>query len=214
MEYIKNIKGQLVVAIPSKNPLKNRVISYLKSRSFNVQRSSDRILKATIKENPYYTVVFVNPKDIPFYIQNGIVDVGFTSQDLIFETNVKIRPVININASKVEVNLLVPKDIGYNSPMQLLEKNIATSLPRISKKYFEKLHLKVNIIKANGSLEILPYLKKMADAVIDIVDTGFSAKEHDLKIIDTIFSSSCVCAVNMPELQGNHKLINQFLRKL
>ena len=89
MEHINNISSQIIVAIPSKNPLKDRVLSYLESRGCHVQRSSKRILRATIKEEPSCVVVFINPKDIPLYIQNGIADIGFTSQDLLFETNVK-----------------------------------------------------------------------------------------------------------------------------
>jgi ATP phosphoribosyltransferase len=214
MRFIKRKKDQIVIAIPSKGRLKEKVLSFLEDKGLIVVPPSGRQLQSILENAPEHLVVFMHPKDIALMIHEGIIDIGFTGLDLIADTNVKIRPVVRLNSAKVKLALLVPEDSLSYHPFHLLHKSIATPFPNLAKAYFQRLKVDVTIRAIQGASEGLPYLG-VVDAIIDIVETGASAAQNGLKIIaDDIFDSECVAAVNKPELQSNYQLVNTFLRKI
>jgi ATP phosphoribosyltransferase len=96
----------------------------------------------------------------------------------------------------------------------LLGKVIATPFPNLARAYFQRLKIEASIRHIQGASEGMPFLG-IVDAIVDVVETGSSAKENGLKIIaDDLFDSECVAAVRKPELQSNYVLINNFLRRL
>jgi ATP phosphoribosyltransferase len=214
MQFIKRKKDQIVIAVPSKGRLKEKVLAFLKDKGVIIVPPEGRQLQSVVENSLDHLVVFMHPKDIALMIHEGIIDVGFTGLDLIADTNVQIRPVVRLNSAKVKLALLVPQDSPSYHPFHLLNKSIATPFPNLAKAYFQKLKVDVTIRAIQGASEGLPYLG-VVDAIIDIIETGVSAEQNGLKIIaDDIFDSECVAAVNKPELQSNYQLVNNFLRKI
>lgn len=214
MRHIERKKDQIVVAIPSKGRLKEHVLNFLESKGCPVKPAEGRQLQTTFVNDPAYLVVFMHARDIAIMLDKGVIDVGFTGLDLIAETKVAVRPIIRLNAGKVKVALMVPKtDPAYHT-FHLLHKSVATPFPNLAKAYFDRLKVEVSIHPLQGASEGIPYLG-IADAIVDVVETGTSVTENGLKIIaDDIFDSECIAAVNKPETQINYPMINQFLRRI
>jgi ATP phosphoribosyltransferase len=156
----------------------------------------------------------MHARDIATLLGKGVIDVGFTGLDLIVDTQVVVRPVVRLDMGKVKVALLVPNTDPSYHPFHLLHKTIATPFPNLAKAYFDHLKIDVKIHPIQGASEGIPYLG-IADAIVDVVETGESAAGNGLKIIaDDIFVSECIGAVNKPEIQVNYQIINNFLRKI
>lgn len=213
MNTLKN-RECATIAIPSKGRLKERVLQFLEKKGYPVLPPKGRELWTTIVGKEHLKVIFLHAKDIAVLIDEEVIDIGFTGLDCIFETKASIRPVVRLGECKVKICILVSEESPSNHPFHLLNKVVATPFPNIAKAYFEKLKVKTNIRPIVGSSEGIPALK-ICDAIVDIVETGESAKDNGLKIIaEDLFESECVCAVKKPELQPNYRVVHQFLRDI
>lgn len=214
IHFIERKKDQIVIAIPSKGRLKEHVLAFLNEKACSVKPPFGRQLQSTLENLPDHHVVFMHPRDIALMLHEGVIDVGFTGLDLIEETKVKVRPVVRLNCGKVKLALLVPKNSPCYHPFHLMHKTIATPFPNIANAYFQRLKVDVTVRHIQGASEGMPYLG-IVDGIVDVIESGGTAIENDLKIIaDDLFDSECVAAVNKPELQPNYSLVNAFLRKV
>jgi ATP phosphoribosyltransferase len=203
---------QMVIAIPNKGRLKEQVLCFLKGIGYPVAAPKGNRLQTFIEGKEQCKVVFMHAKDIAYMLDEGIVDVGITGLDLIAETRVQVRTVAKLGIGKVKMCLLVPEDSKWSHPFHLLNKTIATPFPSLTKSYFDRLKVPANIRPILGASEGFPYLG-IADAIVDIVETGSTARDNGLRVLcDDLFDSECVCAVKRPEFQANHILIHEFLR--
>jgi ATP phosphoribosyltransferase len=202
------------IAIPSKGRLKQQVLNFLKSKGYPVVEPKGRQLHTFIEGKSYLKVVYLHAKDIALLLHEGAVDIGFTGLDLIAETKAQIRPVARIGDCKVKLCILVSRDSPSYHPSHLLDKTVATSFPNIAQTYFDRLNIRVKIRPIQGASEGIPGLG-IADGLVEIVESGNSAMDNNLKVIaDDLFESECVCAVNKPEFQANYAIINSFLLDL
>jgi ATP phosphoribosyltransferase len=202
------------IAVPSKGRLKEKVLAFLKDKGYPIKINQGRHLQSVVEGKEHLQIIYLHAKDIVKMLDEGIVDIGFTGLDLIAETNVTLRPVVRLGECKVKLCLLVQDSKPYYHPFHLLDKTIATPFPNIAREYFNRLHIRVNIRTILGASEGIPNLG-IADGIVDVVETGSSAKENDLKIIaDDLFHSEGVCVVKRPEFQSNYAVINAFLRDI
>lgn len=207
-------KDQIVIGIPSKGRIKELVLAFLQEKGCIVEPPKGRQLQSTLKGDPSCHVVFLHARDVAVMLHEKIIDVGFTGLDLIADTNANVRPVVRLNCGKVKMALMVPSTSPHYHPFHLLHKSVATPYPNLTKAYFERLKVETNVRAIQGASEGIPYLG-IVEATVDVIESGASAAENGLKIIvDDIFDSECIAAVNQPELQPNYSLINKFLRKL
>lgn len=214
MEDIYHNADQIVIGIPSKGRLKFHVLKYLADNGMVVKCKTERHLQADIENEPNYKVVFVHPKDIPLLLEKKALDVGFTGMDLVHETRAKVRTVVKIGKGYVKMSIMVPENRNHSHPFHLLDQTVGTPFPNIARTYFDRLKVRVKIHSLQGASEGMPYLG-LVDAIVDVVETGVSARENGLKIIaDDLFDSECVIVVKEPELQENYKQINKFLRRI
>lgn len=214
MDKIKRHQHQLVIGIPSKGRIKEIVLDFLATKGYRVPENLGRRLDSHFIEMEDHRLVFFHAKDIPIFVQNELIDIGFTGLDLIYEAKAKVRPVIKVSKEPVRLMVAVPSHSSYIHPSHLINRNIATPYPNIAREYFEKLKVPVCINPIQGASEIMPYLGT-TDAILDVVETGNSLRDNDLRVIDNnVYESMTVCIVKRPEFSSNHQLIHQFLRKL
>lgn len=214
MQELKKNKESLIIGIPSKGRPKDHTLNFLKSKGFSLPTSSDRSLQTHFLNMEEHRVAFFHAKDIPKLVAQNVVDIGFTGLDLLHETEAKVRPVIKLNLGLVKMAIAVREDSTINHPFHLMHKVIATSYPRISGEYFQKLNIPVTIQAISGASEGMPYLPTV-DAIVDVVETGASLRANKLQIIaDDVFVSEMVCVVNRPEFSVNYQMIHQLLRRL
>lgn len=182
---MKNLK----IAVPNKGRMSDKMLDLLERAGLSIVEKKDRCLTAKTQDGNY-SIIFLRTKDIPKFIQNGTADIGFTGIDVVEEAGSKVDKILDLSFGKCDMVVAVKDEDPYLSPEDLPDGlNVVTSFPNITKKYFDKMGKKVNIIEVAGATEITPRLG-LADAIIDITSTGSTLKMNKLRIIDKFLSSS------------------------
>jgi ATP phosphoribosyltransferase len=148
------------------------------------------------------------------YVSDGVLDAGLTGQDWIAEheagdgrTGV-IEPVADLiyakqSFGKVRWVLAAPEDSSIRAAKDLEGKTIATELVRVTKAYFAKQHVKVNVEFSWGATEVKPPM--LADAIVEVTETGSSLRANRLRIIDTLMESNTQLIANKTALADSWK---------
>jgi ATP phosphoribosyltransferase len=172
------------VALPNKGQLFEPTMDILMACGYKVSKSL-RSLSTLDGENgvEFY---FLRPGDIPLYIANGILDAGVTGKDFVAEQGVSPSKLVSLNYGASRLCAAVPEGSSIRSLAELKELRIATSFPNIVRRYFGG-HSK--LVELEGAVEISVKLG-IADAVVDIVETGTTLVQASLRIVgDPLFES-------------------------
>ncbi len=174
------------VALPNKGALFEPTIDLLSSCGYRVAKSGS-LLSSFDSENEV-EFYFLRPGDIPLYVANGILDAGITGKDFAAEKGITEPPVLELNFGHSQLRAAVPNDSPVESLEEFAELRIATSLPRIVRGYFAPREL--TIVELEGAVEISVQLG-IAEAVVDVVDTGSTLKQAGLRIVgEPLFASN------------------------
>jgi len=142
--------------------------------------------------------VLAKAADVITYVEHGVCDLGVVGRDTILEKGGSFYEVLDLGFGKCRFALAGPKGTdffgGYSA------KTIATKYPAVARNYFESKAMDVRIIKIEGSVELAPLLG-LADAIVDIVETGNTLKENGLAVIETICDVSARLIVNSASMK-------------
>jgi len=129
----------------------------------------------------------VRNQDVPVYVEHGSADIGVVGLDVITEKELDIVKLLDMQMGKCKVSIGIKNEdeLDWSKP----NIKIATKMVNITEKYFAKKAVGVEIIKLYGSIELAP-LVGLADAIVDIVETGATMKENGLKVAEDIMDSS------------------------
>jgi len=136
----------------------------------------------------------IRAQEIPVYVQEGILDVGITGKDWITETGVEdVEEVAELIYSRrglrpIRLVLAVPQESDINSVKDLEGKKIATELVNSTRRYLEENGVSAQVVFSWGATEVKP--PKLADAISELTETGSSLKANNLRILDTIITST------------------------
>lgn len=212
--HMASFSDSMIVAIPSKGRLKSHVQDFLMHRGFQCVQENERQLQAKLVRPVPCSAVYLHPKDIPVFLEKKFISVGFTGLDILYELQSKMQPVIRLNTAHVKMAILVPEQSTVSHPFHLINRTVASPYQHIARAYFKKMQIPITIHAIQGTSEIIPALG-IADAIVDVVETGTSARENGLRIvIDTLFDSECVCVVDHPEWSPHYEKINLFLQAI
>ncbi len=125
---------------------------------------------------------WVKPADVAIYVERGAADIGVAGKDILLEYNPDVYELCDLNMGKCRM-AVAAKDDFIDNPERTLR--VATKFPNITKKYYSTLSREIDIIKLNGSIEIAPILG-LSDVIVDIVETGTTLKENNLRPYETI----------------------------
>jgi ATP phosphoribosyltransferase len=170
-------------ALPGKGRLREPTIELLRKAGFDF-RAKDRNLYATCT-NADIVFVFVRTDDIPVLVSAGVIDLGITGSDLIEERRVDVETILPLGYGRCRLCVAVRDEFTGEALTPLEGKTVATSFPHITGEYFRSKGINVNTVEMNGSVEIMVALG-LADAIIDIVETGDSLRDNNLKVISEI----------------------------
>ena len=170
-------------AIPSKGRLKDPTIELLKKAGFKF-RTQGRNLYATCT-NYDIVFIFIRADDIPVLVDSGVVHLGITVSDLIRERNATVSEVLPLGYGQCRLCVAIRESWIPESIKELEGKNIATSFPVLTTEFFKQNDVNVNCIEMNGSVEIMIALN-LAHAIVDIVETGDSLRDNNLKVFSEI----------------------------
>lgn len=184
--------NKLKVAVPNKGRLREPTIELLRQSGYQF-RVANKALYAS-STNSDLVFVFVRADDIPVLVGSGVIDIGITGQDLVQERGAKIEELLTLGFGNCRLCVAVEESLQFSSLKDLQGKTIATSFPAITQHHFSKEGVEVHCVEMNGSIEIMVPLK-LADAIVDLVETGDTLKKNHLKVAETLgqYQSVLIC---------------------
>jgi ATP phosphoribosyltransferase len=187
---------KLKLGIP-KGSLQDSTIKLFKKAGFNIKVSERSYFPAIDDDN--IECMLIRAQEMARYVEDGVLDCGLTGKDWIIENNADVVEVGDLIYSKASLGkikwvLAVPNDSKIKSVKDLQGKRIATEAVNLTKSYLRKNKVTANVEFSWGATEVKP--PKLADAIIEITETGSSLRNNNLRIVDTILESNTKLIAN------------------
>jgi ATP phosphoribosyltransferase len=136
--------------------------------------------------------MLIRAQEMARYVDHGVLDAGLTGIDWVVESGLNVTSITSLTYAKqsrrkVRWVLAVPEGSGFEKAEDLEGKTIATELVGVTKSYFEKKGVNVKVEFSWGATEVKPPM--LADAIVEVTETGSSLKANRLTIIDTVMES-------------------------
>lgn len=143
--------------------------------------------------------MLVRAQEMARYVEHGALDAGLTGNDWILENQSDVERVTSLTYSKqsripVKWVLAVPEDSTFQKPEDLAGKIIATELVEYTRRYFAAKHIPVKVEFSWGATEVKP--PTLADAIVEVTETGSSLRANRLRIIETLMESETQLIAN------------------
>lgn len=155
--------------------------------------------------------VLAKAADVITYIEHGVCDIGVVGKDTILEYPGSYYELLDLKIGRCRFALAGP--VGKDFYAGYASKTIATKYPAVARRFFDGKGMDVKIIKIEGSVELAPLLG-LADAIVDIVETGTTLKENGLDVIETVAPISARVIVNMASLKLRKAEIEDFVGRM
>ena len=154
--------------------------------------------------------LLVKPSDVAIYIAHGAADIGVVGKDILEEGNFDIYELLDLNLGKCNMCVAAPNDYveDFDRPLR-----VATKFVNIAKNYYISLNREIEIIKLNGSIEIAPLLG-LSDVIVDIVESGKTLKENNLRVYEQIMPISARLIANTSSYKFKGNDIDTLMEKL
>ena len=198
---------KLKLAIQKSGRLQEDSMRLLKECGIDIGAGVNK-LKAEANNFPV-ELFFLRDDDIPQYVEDGVADIGFVGENVVFEKNKKVDIAYALGFGKCRLSFAVRKDENYTGASFLQGKKIATSYPVIVQNYLDNNNVKAEIHEISGSVEIAPGIG-LADVVCDLVSSGSTLFMNGLKEVETILQSQAVL-IKRKELSVEARLILESL---
>src|SRR4051812_11881183 len=176
-----------------KGSLEQATLQLFEDADLSVVRSSDVDYRATIDDPRVVDVTILRPQEIPRYIADGLFDLGITGRDWIEETGVDVATLAQLHYSKatarpIRIVLAVAADAPWKSPADLPGGvRVHTEYTEMTRRYLEKHGVDARIALSYGATEAK--VPEIADAVVELTETGRALRAAGLKVIDTVLVS-------------------------
>ena len=184
------------IAVPNKGRLSERTLELLSQTGLHVPRHA-RSLMADV--NGRWRLLFVRTDDIPEYVAAGTADVGVTGLDLVAEHGVDVETLLPLGFGTCRLAVAVPKDDPYRTLADLNGKQVATEFEQVTATFFAEQGIEVEVVPLSGATEIAPHIG-VADAIVDLVETGSTLRQNGLVELATILQSEAVVVANRDSL--------------
>ncbi|OPY74436.1 MAG: ATP phosphoribosyltransferase [Syntrophorhabdus sp. PtaU1.Bin058] len=150
-------------------------------------------------DDPEIEGLVIRAQEMARYVEDGILDMGITGWDWVLEQDAKVVELVRLKYGKVGFRgvkwvVAVPADSRIRRVEDLKGKKIATELVGFTKRYLKKKGIEAAVEFSWGATEVKPPL--LADAIVEVTETGASLKANNLRIIETILESETVLIAN------------------
>ena len=182
----------------TKGRLEKDTVELLEKMGYDCTAVREKGRKLILPVGNSIEVVLAKAADVITYVEHGVCDMGVVGKDTIMEMSGKFFEVANLGFGKCRFALAGKKGGDFYKGYDV--KTIATKYPSVARAYFEKKGMDVEIVKIEGSVELAPLLE-LADAIVDIVETGTTLKENGLEVYEYICDISARLIVNTVSLK-------------
>ena len=195
----------LKLGIP-KGSLENATIDLFRRAGFQITTSTRSYFPGI--DDPEIECMLIRAQEMARYVEDGILDAGLTGLDWIAENEADVVPVADLiyakqSFGKVRWVLAVPEASGFRTVHDLEGRIISTELVATTKRYLAKHGVKAKVEFSWGATEVKPPV--LADAIVEVTETGSSLRANKLKIIDTVLESNTQLIANKTSWQDEHK---------
>lgn len=177
------VANHLRIGIPSKGRLSELATELLLQAGLSFRRQ-DRSLFARVSSMPV-EITFLRTDDIPTLCAEGAIDLGITGSDLVQEADAEVQVRMKLGVGRCKLAICVPTHSDVERPSQLAGKRVATSFPNTTERFLKQHNAPVHLVKLNGSVEVMISLG-VADAIVDLVETGSTLAANQLRILTEI----------------------------
>ena len=199
----------LRLGIP-KGSLQDSTVQLFARAGWNIYVSSRSYFPGT--DDNELECMLIRAQEMARYVADGVLDAGLTGQDWIAEqliaTRAEVVPVQELVYSKqsfgtVKWVLAAPEDSRFRTPQDFAGCTIATELVKVTQSYFEEKGIDVTVEFSWGATEVKP--PTLADAIVEVTETGSSLRANRLRVIDTVLESNTQLIANPASLQDDWK---------
>jgi ATP phosphoribosyltransferase len=188
---------KLKLGIP-KGSLENATVDLFRRAGYQITISSRSYFPAI--DDPEIECMLIRAQEMARYVEDGILDAGLTGRDWVEENNATVETVADLIYSKqsfgkVRWVLAVPESSSINSVKDLEGKIIATELVGATKRYLAKHGVTAKVEFSWGATEVKP--PALADAIVEVTETGSSLKANKLRIVETLMESNTQLIANV-----------------
>jgi ATP phosphoribosyltransferase len=177
--------------------LQDSTLALFKRAGLNVYTSSRSYFAAT--DDPEIECMLIRAQEMARYVDHGVLDCGLTGRDWVVESGLEVVTAAELvyakqSLGKVRWVLAVPEDSPFQKAADLSGKIIATELVNATRNYFAERKVPVKVEFSWGATEVKPPM--LADAIVEITETGSSLRANRLRIIETVMESSTQLIAN------------------
>lgn len=181
------------IGVPSKGRLSELAAELLKEAGLSFRRS-ERSLFARCRDIPI-DVTFLRAEDIPVLCAEGAIDMGVTGSDLIAESGADVLERLALGVGQCRLAICVPEDSSIQRAAELNGRRVATSFPHNTERYLKEHGATAHLVTLSGSVEVMIALG-VAEAIVDLVETGSTLAANHLRILDEIGNYQTVLIQN------------------
>jgi len=195
------------LAIPNKGRIAAPIMDLVEKSGLHLPEMGERRL-ITKTLDPHVEILFARPVDIPEYVATGAADLGITGHDMVIERESDVIELLDLPFGKAKLVLAVHEDSAASSVKHLEGMKVATEFPVITRAYFKKHHVNVNLVLVGGACEAAPHLG-IADAIVDLSSSGTTLKTNRLRVIDEVLETSTLLIANKESLKTKKEKIDE-----
>ena len=152
-------------------------------------------------------IIEMRNNDVPTYVDLGVADAGIVGKDVLLESGRSVYEPVDLGFARCRMSLIRP--IGAITPV----RRVASKYPKTTRAYLLRRGINAEVIKLTGNVE-LACLAGLADAVVDIVETGGTLRANALEEIDVILTSSARFVVNRAALKLKRDTLRPLIEAL
>ncbi len=181
--------NKIRLGIP-KGSLQESTIALFKRAGWNIYADGRSYFPSV--DDSEIECMLIRAQEMARYVDHGVLDAGLTGIDWVVESGLKLTSVTSLTYAKqsrrkVRWVLAVPESSNFQKAEDLDGKIIATELVEVTKRYFAEKGVNVKVEFSWGATEVKPPM--LADAIVEVTETGSSLKANHLRIIDTVMES-------------------------
>jgi ATP phosphoribosyltransferase len=196
---------KLKLGIP-KGSLENATIDLFRRAGFNITTSSRSYYPAI--DDAEIECMLIRAQEMARYVEDGVLDAGLTGLDWVAENEAHVVPVADLvyakqSFGKVRWVLAVPESSQFHKAEDLQGRTIATELVRTTERYLANKGVKARVEFSWGATEVKP--PDLADAIVEVTETGSSLRANKLRIIETVLESNTQLIANIESWEDSWK---------
>ncbi len=195
----------------TKGRLEKSTVELFAKMGLDVSAFETKGRKLILEVGDDITVVLAKAPDVITYVEHGVCDIGVVGKDTIYERGGAFYEVLDLGFGKCKFALAVPQGTDFYDGYDV--KRLASKYPHVTRDFFARKGMDVDIIKIEGSVELAPLLG-LVDGIVDLVETGNTLRENGLVAIEDVMQVSARLIVNVVSMKLKKDEINALIDKI